>query len=263
MKRKKNLVIVVSVIVFVCVLLLGINTAFSVSRIDADFALFSESARNDSAVLQKELEKKYKGKLLFFVNKEKVEKEFDDYPYLTVMAIEKDFPDKIKIFVEEKKEQYAFVIRGETETQYYVTDSEGGFLRRGTDIANNADGGGNFVIEGLTVGENGTVAEDRNYDTIMQMCRVFDSRTGGIRTCLESLTLLINPDGSTRVTVHTAEGVTVYIYDIGKNAEKKAEAAMDVYLRLSDVNKLYGRIMITNNANDPDGINSAYSPTEN
>lgn len=263
MKRKKNLVMVVSVIVFVCVLLLGINTAFSVSRIEASFALFSDEAKDDSRELQDILEENYEGKLLFFLNTEKVTEHFSEYPYLTVTEIKKVYPNRLLISVEEKKEQYAFVSQTAEGVSYYITDSAGVFLRESSDNENNADGGANFIISGLSkTGNEQQFSADENYNTVMNICKILDERTGGIRTCLQSLQVTVNPDSSVEITLYTIEGVTIYLDNPANLLEKKTNAAMDVYLGLSDANKLYGRIIITDNANDQNGINSAYSPRE-
>lgn len=259
MKRKKNLVLVVSIIVFVCVLLLGINTAFSVSRIEASFALFSEDAKNDSRELQDTLEENYKGKLLFFINTEKVAAHFEGYPYLTVTEIKKKFPDKLILSVVEKKEQYAFELQEAEETTYYITDAEGGFLRNSTENVNNADGGENFVISGLKKGEDGKFSSDKNYEIVMKICETLDDRTNGIRTSFKSLRIETNPD-SAKITVCTAEGVTIYIDNPDHLGEKKVNAALDMYLSLSDANKLYGRVIVTDDGNDENGVRCTYSP---
>lgn len=259
MKRKKNFVLLVSVIVFLCVVLLGVNTAFSVTKIESEFSLFSDDAKKDARELQDVLENNYKGKLLFFVNTEKVAAHFDGYAYLTVTEVKKAYPNRILLTVTEKKEQYAFETESESGIVYYVTDSEGNLLRSGETNVNNADGGANFVISGLKKDAEKGFSADKNYDTVMKVCKILDERAGGIRTCLKSLKIETNPD-SAKITVYTAEGVTVEIYNPANLLEKKANAAFDTYLSLSDVHKLYGRIVVTDDADDANGIKTTYSP---
>ncbi|MBP5242366.1 MAG: hypothetical protein J6Z36_01580, partial [Clostridia bacterium] len=65
MKRKKKLIAILSAVVFFGALLLGTNAVFSVSKIDADFTLLSKEANTDAQAVQKALEERYSGDVIF------------------------------------------------------------------------------------------------------------------------------------------------------------------------------------------------------
>jgi hypothetical protein len=239
--KKINFVAIISIVIFVCALLLGANTVFSVSKIETSYSLATTKAYADSKEVQENLEKKYVGKNLILLSLNKVTAEFDDYIYFTVTSIEKKYPDTLVLTVTERTEVYAL----EGEDGFYMTDGEGQFLRYATENQNRADGEGNFLLSGFK-NTDGDFTADGNFAYAMTVCAVADQTLGGIRSSLVSLTVLspTSDAADTEFVICSKEGVTIHIGAPSLLTEEKIAKGLEKYLSLSDGERTAGDIYV-------------------
>ncbi len=259
MKRQKTLVAVISVVLFLAALLLGANTVFSVSRIEIAYVVSSAQAQKDSLALQRALETEYVGENIFFIRDEEVVAAFDGYPYLSVTGFEKKYPDRLVLSVEEKPEIYAAAVEESGGTVFYMLSEDGEVLRRAQENVNNVDGGENFLLNGLTYAGGTGFSADENFKRVMDVCARLSARTGGVRTCLSSLTLEVSAV-RTDLTIATMEGVSIEVGNPFVLTEEKIDAAMNMYLSLDAQSKLIGSIFVVDDR-ESGGISTTYSRT--
>lgn len=261
MKKQKTLVAVISVVLFLAALLLGANTVFSVSQIEIAYGVSSAQAQKDSLALQRALEEEYVGENIFFVQDEEVIAAFDGYPYLSVTGFEKKYPDKLVLSVEEKPEAYAAAVEENGKTVYYMLSADGEILRKAQENANNVDGGENFLLEGLTYSADAGFAADDNFRLVLDVCAQLSALTGGVRTCLSSLSIEVG-SVSTEMAIRTLEGVTIEVGNPAVLTREKIASAIEMYLSLDAQSKLIGYISVRDNRVDG-GIITTYSRTGN
>ncbi len=245
MKKIKTLIIVISIVLFLAVLLLGANTVFSVAKVDVSYALSTSQAEADAKAVQAKLDEEYLGKNILFVKESEVLSHFSAYPYFSVTKVEKVYPNKLALTVEEKTESYAFVSEEGGKTYYYMADVDGTILRKTEENKNNADGGDNFYIEGLTFA-NGKVVENEFFTTAMAVCQKLEDVTGNTRTSLQGMTFDVNVV-QTVLTIKTREGVEIQIENPAQRTDEKISAGMECYLALGDSDKLYGYFSVLEN----------------
>ncbi len=261
MKSKKGLVIIASIILFMAVLLLGANTVFSVTEIEinATSEKLSTQADLDLKTLYNALNKEYLGDNILFIREEKVVSYFDAYPYLQVKAFKKSYPSKLELSVEEKTERYALKAEKNGEAVYYMADAQGEILRESKENVNNVDGGENFLIEGLRYSVESKFLGDGNLATVLTACVKMEELTGGIRTCLKSITVKVDATG-TEFIIYTYEGVTIRIDAPAEKTEEKVEKAINFYLNLSTEDKLFGEIFVFERLDQAGEVGITHTP---
>jgi hypothetical protein len=245
--KKINLVAIISIVIFVCALLLGANTVFSVTDIQTSYSLATTQSYADSREAQEKIEKKYVGKNLLLLSVKKVAAEFDDYTYLSVTSIEKKYPDTLVIAVTERTEVYAL----EGENGFYMTDGDGQFLRFATENENRADGEANFLLSGFK-NTDGDFSVDGNFAYAMTVCSTADKTLGGIRSSLVSLTVFspTSDAADTEFVIRTKEGVTIHIDNPSLLTEEKIEKGLEKYLSLNDGERASGGIYVLDQVSD-------------
>jgi hypothetical protein len=253
--KKINLVAIISIVIFVCALLLGANTVFSVSDIQTSYSLATTQSYADSRDAQEKIEKKYVGKNLLLLSTKKVAAEFDDYTYLSVTSIEKKYPNTLVIAVTERTEVYAL----EGENGFYMADGEGTFLCFSAENKNRADGEPNFLLSGFkNIG--GDFSADSNFAYAMTICSIADEMLGGIRTSLLSLSVVVptSDAADTEFIIRTKEGVTIHIGDPSLLTEEKAKKGLGKYFALTDGERATGDIYVLDSLIAADGISCHY-----
>lgn len=114
--RVKKLAVIIIAIVFSLVMLVSCIALFSVKKINVNFAV---GEKTDTLSVQNHLEE-YIGKNLLFLDTEEVEQSLQDFYYMEVLSVEKEFPNVINVNVKERREVYDIVSNG---TVYVTTDS--------------------------------------------------------------------------------------------------------------------------------------------
>lgn len=243
MKHTKSLVAVISVILFLSVLLLGANTVFSVSKVEIEYTLSSDQAYEDAEALHNALNEKFVGENILFLREENVRSQFDEYPYLNVTGVEKQYPDTVKLFVEEKLEVFALVRQGENAQVYAMADKQGNILRESSTNQNNVDGGENVSIEGLTYSAQKGFQGDAHFQTAIDLFTKAAEKMGSVRGCFTRLQISSNAV-RTVFTLYTREGVYIEIDNPAQATDEKITSALNLFLSLKDNEKLYGYITV-------------------
>lgn len=252
MKEKRKIVIILSVAIFLCVFLLGGNTAFSVNRVDADFALATDYNYAQAQSARDAINRKCLGQNILFLSEETVKNTLEPYPYLALRNFEKKYPNVLRVEIEEKVEVFAFAYNGE----YSMTDDEGKVYRTVKENKNVTDGGENFLFSGLMPDDKGDFSADAYYKAAFLAGKITNDLTGGIRTCFDSLTVYKPTQNilTHEFILQSKEGVQLHILNPGVLTDKKITAAVQRYLSLSDAQKLKGQITVTDDAHNPQNV---------
>lgn len=264
--RRKLIIIISSVVLILVTAVLGFSIVLSVNDVCVQYTLYSEDAKARTAVLQEKLDA-YLGKNFIFQNLDDFYAVYADDPYLNVLSVEKKFPDRIEIQVEERMETYAVARQEEGATVYYILDRDGNVLTRKAQNVNNLDGGANVVLEGvsftkLTVGEK---AEGDSWADVLAVCRGVDQALSGLRSSVKRI-VFSSPTSDAAddsVLFEMAEGVTLSIFNPAHLTELKVEKSVGMYLGLSDLDKMFGKIETMDHATDASAVICTYTSRDN
>lgn len=252
MGEKRKIVVILSVAIFLFVFLLGGNTAFSVNRVDVDFALATDYNYAQAQSAREDVDRECIGKNILFLSENTAKEALEKYPYFALRSFEKKYPNVLRVEIEEKVEVFAF-FDGKT---YTMTDDEGKVYRTVSSNENVADGGENFLFQGLTA-QNGSFSGDEYYAAALLCGQIANRMTGGIRTCFLSLTVEkpTKFDSQThKFVLRSKEGVELHIFNPNVLTKEKIERAAEKYLSLDDAQKIKGQIIAADDPSDPNGV---------
>ena len=242
--RKKTIVIIYAVAVFLIIFLITFNTVCSVSQFEVVYDAGSPKMIAKAEQVQNELEERYLRKNYLFFEEENVYSTVAEIGggYLEVISVTKVFPNKISVSVKEKYEAYTFVSGG----KYYVVGDDGTVLSVSDKNENNIEGR-NIEIVGIEfntpqVGDKFTVTE--SYAGVYAALRAFIDEVNERELRGNILRIEYGTDGGATGTwtdnswflIDTVEGVRIQIIDpersiVGQGdlMSKKAQLALDVY----------------------------------
>ncbi len=248
--KSKKLIIGYAIAVFVLVLIITFNAVCSIKQFDVRFATGSADASLSAEKIQERLNV-YLDKSYLFFQKDNVYGIVDsvceeDGTYLKVTSVEKNFPNRITVYVEEEYEQFAFY--SESENKYYVTDKDGKILAVKDSAASNLVGGAdNLTVRGFTypgaeVGD--TIASDQSemFALLLTLLADADEMLGGARGRFTEVEY-ISRNGFDFFCFHMTEGLEIWLVDVNNSASHAEEcfvAALQKYTELSDAEKTYG-----------------------
>ncbi len=261
--QKKLIVILCSVVVALAAAVLGFGVTMSVSDFKIEGTLYSEKAKEDALAVRDRLNDRI-GTNLLFVDTEEVKEEFAGlYPYLTVLSVEKQFPDCICIRVEEKLEVYAVSYAGASGDVYCMLDKDGVVLSLNSVNENHVDGKPNVLLSGAEISEPkvGETVSGEALNRALKAAKLLHQRLGGLRSCIVSIEVKA-PTSSSKdesLVLYTVEGVTLQMDNPGNLTELKAARLALSYTELSDTNKLFGTLGVYDDAADPNGIICTYT----
>lgn len=236
--RKKTIVIIYAVAVFLIIFLITFNTVCSVSQFEVVYDAGSPDMIAKAEQVQNELEERYLRKNYLFFEEENVYSTVAEIGggYLEVTSVKKVFPNKISVSVKEKYEAYTFVSGG----KYYVVGDDGTVLSVSDKNENNIEGR-NIEIVGIEfntpqVGDKFTVTESftKAYAALRTFINEVNAR--GLRGNI--LRIEYGTDGGNTdqwfdnswFLIDTVEGVRIQIIDPERNdMSAKAKLALDVY----------------------------------
>jgi hypothetical protein len=205
--RTKKLAVILIAVVFAIVVLASSIAMFSVKEINVSYAVGGET---ETSAVQEKLEE-YKGKNLMFVKVEEVAKTLNDFYYLEVVSVEKDFPNAINVTIKERREVYDIVSDG---TVYVTTDN--GFV-----VDSYADGTGKtsnrekirIELDGITITDGGLGKRIATNDDEF-LSKVFEmAKSVNLINCIETIKLekgVVNQDAA----FYTYTGVKILITDV-------------------------------------------------
>ncbi len=251
MKRKKWLIILLTVLVFLSSTVLGVSSVYRIDEVLVEAKTISSFAEEEAEDLQERLLDAYKKQFTPFAKEEEAYAVVEDFPYFRITKIEKSYPNRIIVRVTEDDEVYA-VADGNEEGKYCILNKEGTVLGVREDYANRSDATGkaqNVLIKGVSVsGKKGeTLTGDDELSYLFNVCAKMDDLLNGIRRNIVSVEKIRQGSSEKTVTLKltTYEGVCIYIQNPSEKAEEKATAAVEAYLTLADGERTRGMIAVT------------------
>ena len=254
--RAKKLIILYAVVLFLVVFAVTFNCVCSIARFDVTFEV--SSMGQQAKAVQEKLEKEYGGKSYLFFSEEDVQNVVLELGggYLEVENFSKTFPNVIHAEVREKYEELSLKLGD----KYYAVDKENTVLAVNDTAVNNV-AGSNVAVYGIAfavpeVGDTLTVAaeDEAAFAAVRSAYKKMDEILGGARVNVSAMRFSREFEGleygGTDLYIEMREGVCVWIPDPLENAEDKIGKAMDMYLSLSDAQRMYGYIAFTGDAAD-------------
>lgn len=256
--RKKILIIILTVLVFLSGIALGISAVYRVNEVTVNVSYVTPEARTAGEELQAKLEEVYKEDAMFFADEDKAREILVQYPYFQLSGFEKSYPKRLVISVVENAEMYA--VEKEAGKSYFILSSDGTVLEARDHYVNLLNGKENILMKGLNVeGELGSVpAGDDCFATMLSMCQSFSQKLDGAQRNVKSVEVIRRtPELLFKVTMR--EGVAIYFNAPTALTEEKVAEAVLVYQSLKQDEKLTGRIYISEKEGK---VLSQYSPID-
>lgn len=242
--RKKLTVLLLTFVLFLSAALLGCATVFRVDSVAVEASVVSDFAREDALRLQGVLTELYKDDSTVFADDEEVKTALKDFPYLRYSGFEKKYPGKIVVRVTEDVESYAVA---SSENGYYIINADGIVMEQRESALNRLDGEPLVVIEGFEVfGEKGKkLNAGENFNALLVFCEQMSTHLDGIRDNVIKIEVAEYGSQHTQYTIQMREGVTICVGDPVTLTKDKADKAMEIYLSLSDEERMCGSIVVS------------------
>ncbi|MBQ3235717.1 MAG: FtsQ-type POTRA domain-containing protein [Clostridia bacterium] len=234
--KYKKLLVLITCLLFVTVAVFCFASAFKVTDIELNVSTVSGSSENIDGLSENYL-KNYKGKNLIFVNKKTIESDLTKLSgYLSVVSIDKAFPNKISVTVKEKSEQFAI----KSGNDYYVLDGEFCVLNKKQTQNNNVTGGSNLLVNlstsdyssDIKIGEKLKFYDGELEAMISSSLAVLNE----YKNDLSSVDFTVRKDGLSykSITLNMKEGVTFTILKADDKTVDKLNATYTFYLALEN-----------------------------
>lgn len=250
--RSKKLVIGYAVAIFLLIFIITFNSVCSITQFDVRFETGSAAAARSAETVQERLNA-YLNKSYLFFKESNVYDIVDgvcaeDGSHLKVTSVQKRFPNKITVRIEEEYERYAFY--SQADNKYYITDADGKILAVADSASGTVQGEGlgNVPITGFTytaseAGSMLTAQQSSQFALMMKLLAKADEMLGGIRGRFSSIEYGSLAERFEYFCFTFTEGLKVWLLDID-SAESHTEecfaAALEKYAGLSDALKTYG-----------------------
>lgn len=243
-------------IAFVVVLIFSCAGILTVQKIDVDYKLLSysnvgiETTSYMSEDIQKSLDK-YVGNSIAFLNVEQMQKTISEYPLVELISIEKQYPNRVKVVLQERREVYKVCDLENNKT--YILDEKGFVLAddgkavQGTALIDLTFE--HISISSAVVGKKIQIEKDENGQMLASVFAV--AVQIGFDDCIKEFKLIDWTDGQYDLYSKTNTGVEIQIVDIfnkdgvvlGQDSfEYKVENAFAIYEKASDYQKRFGTI---------------------
>lgn len=250
MKKKVLLMTTVAVFLLAAVIAAALNAVFTVTRVEVTWSLFSSAGEEEAVELQEKLEKAYVGKSTTFLDLDDVKSTVSAYPCFEIVSCQKSFPQKVFMEIKERKEVFALQ---NANGAYSMLDENGLYLY---DSAENVSrlGGGNILLENFSfvTGATGEAVQGEYLLGAIEMVKAFAAELENARANILSVTYLTQQIEGVYFRFQMQEGVYIDVYSPMNNTQKKAEAALEAYLALSDSEKTYGFFDLIDLKDNPD-----------
>lgn len=247
MRKKKALIIVLTVLIFLSAAVLGVSAVYRVNAVTVRSSVVSDEAKTEADALQALLQKAYDKQSIFSADQEAAQAIVEDFPYFRITSFKKAYPNRLIVSVSEDAEVYAVPVTG--ENTYYILSENGTVLGIREDIKNRSDGADNLLIAGLNVtGEKGEhLKGDIDEGFLFSFLGKISAKLEGIRRNVEKIEVvrLASSAEETVFKLCMREGVNIYIRNPASMAFEKQERAVNAYLSLSSEQKLKGMLMIS------------------
>ncbi len=236
--QHKKVFYILTVSLYLVVLLLCLSFLFSVKEVKCNYSMVTVSDRYQ--VVNEKLSE-YENKNLLFVSTSKIKKSLQKDPYIKVKSIKKDFPNKIVVEIEERREMFTI----EAEAQKYILD-ENYFVLKAVDKSTQTEhitlksNYLNFSDEQLKVGKEITDIHNDIIVCVNQMLSIFSDW----KNILKGIEINQNFNEAENVSVwfNTKQGVKIEVGEALDDGTDKAKLAYEKYCSLSDYEKTKGEI---------------------
>ncbi|MBQ8427394.1 MAG: FtsQ-type POTRA domain-containing protein [Clostridia bacterium] len=236
----KRLSVILIAVAFTLVVLFSCVAVFSVKKVDAEFAVASGT---DVSEVEKTLDK-YLGKNLLFLKTEDIENALKEHHLFKVLNIEKQYPNVLKIKLEERRETYYL----EHDEKVYVTTSEGFVLKvidkaeyqgnterdkitlkvKKIDIDGGTPSERDAMLDGAQIGETISMQGDEFLSTVFKLAKKVN-----LTDCIKELAVEKIVNGTVvfarDIVITTYTGVKIRIMDADNKGEEKIEEAFIKY----------------------------------
>ena len=236
MKYKRLLVFVTSMIFFTA-LIICFFAMFKTAEISIDVNSVAGSNEQVAEKVQALLQDK-EGKNLLFISTEELEREVNGVSsYAKVTKIEKKYPNKLEVYVEERVEKFAVCY----QNKYYVVDEEMHVLKEKQENVNNVTGKPNLLInfdiadidtETLKVGKNLSIYDAKTSAYLKENINSLFEKMGDISTV--SITVKKEKFYFRRITLTMREGMVINIDKADIRTSEKIKKAYEFYLAASN-----------------------------
>lgn len=248
--KKKLVIILLTVALFLCGCGVGVATVFRVDGVRLDASRISEESDVEAKDLRKRLEELYLNENIFTARKSKAESIMSEFPYFRITAFKRSYPDVLIIEVVEDEE--VFVVETQPNSgQYYLLGLDGTVLGVRDTVANRFDDERNVLLKGkdLTVtGEKGSIITgDDCLQPMLRLCKVLSDKLNGLRGNLVSVEILFRPTEGPVFRLQMQEGVEMIFYNPDCLTEEKAEKGIEKYFALTDAEKMSGTLLVLDN----------------
>ncbi|MBQ8343447.1 MAG: hypothetical protein IJY21_05000 [Clostridia bacterium] len=259
--RRKLLIIILTVALFVGATVLGVSATFRVDAVTLNSSEISQSAKAEAEELLKRLEDVYVDESIFDVKQSDADSVLAEFPYFRITSFQRSYPNRVIIGIAEGEE--VFAVEGANEQgEYYILNGEGTVLGVRADSNNRLDGARNVLLKGYTCvgGKGEKLAGDIALTPTLDVCRVISQRLNGIRGNVRHVEVVARTDTEYGVVLllQMQEGVKLYVYAAEKSTEEKAAKAVEAYLALSVSDRMSGNLMVYENIDGE--VTTAYRP---
>lgn len=202
----KRLAVILIAAAFIVVTLISCIALFSVKKIDVDFSV---SYGKDTFEVQKTLDGFLNKNLLFFDVTE-IENALAGYHDLKVVSVDKQYPNVIKVKVEERREVYKLIADGTV----YVT-TEDGFIVRSYDYNGNVESRDTIILRlenvDLIKAEAGLFINTSDDELLSEVFEM--AKSVNLTDCIKEIKV-VNDNGMRNAEFYTYTGVKILIEEV-------------------------------------------------
>ena len=234
--KYKKLLVLITCLLFVTVAVFCFASAFKITSLEIRVTAVENSSENLSFKCE-EVAKKYEGSNLVFIDTDDIKKELSDISgYVNVVSVEKQFPSKLLIEVEERKE--VFVVASGND--FYALDVDLRVLAKKDSIKNNIDGKDNLILniseadfnKNVTIGEILSIYDNTTSNYLLNVSNLLAEYKNDIA----SVSVTVKKDGVDykTVTLIMKEGVKFTISKSDVESYNKIKETYEFYLELEN-----------------------------
>lgn len=248
--RRKWLVILLSVALFIGAAVLGVSATFRVNTVTLQVSEISQPAQAEAEELLTRLEEVYLDESIFSVKESDADDVLAEFPYFRITSFRRSYPNRVVIGIAEGEE--VFAVEGANEQgEYYILNGEGTVLGVRADADNRLDGSRNVLLKNYTgVGGKGErLTGDVALAPTLDFCSVVSQKLNGIRgnVCSVEVIARTNTEDGVVLMLQMQEGVKMYVYAAEKDTQEKAERAIEYYLTMDLSDRMSGNLMVYEN----------------
>lgn len=235
--RNGKLISILIAIAFFVIALFSCFMLFSVKKVDVDYMVDSDT---DTTSVQTQLDKFIGTNLLFF-NGNAVALSLEDFHYMEVLSVYKQYPNVIKVEIKQRREVYEIAHDG----KIYVTTADGFVLRVEDDLGQeNGREKIRLHLDGIEI-LDGTLGKTISTTDDEMMKQVFDMADAvWLTDCIKSVT--VEKDVLEQNAIfNTYTGVKIIVPEMLDEGVKKIQTAFEKYdLGASDYEKTFRSMMV-------------------